>query len=853
MELSGPINAIKDIVARYIDNTHGSAQAGKSPLEEFFNVDFDSTAITQILQLIYITSKLDVTEADEEVKNESLQLNTLLTTQAKDFCFTMAVSLVADVFLDEMRRSYSEEEPEKLYFKNFETNSGLLKATEKICLLLDLLIHLQSSSLVPAAKSTFYLVLQTVLETLLSISPELTELFWIYMESHILIIKSHIFDANVTQDRIAMLKICNGLTDRNYERNSSGKFDSYNKDSFNDRLHARVRIFATNVFNFDDATGLNKLLILANRTNKEPHLGTSKSSDGHLLREILSFQRLLRDPYTFLKNPRLLTSQVDSMSRLSTYFLDEEGKYSKVHPPRDLFAIESDNLDPETIAAQLPVFSPETYWLSVFVATQSGDEFDALRKKDEEIASKRFDQSNFRKLLIVQIFMVCCFFSELQASRKQAALTTAEVPFGAKHIIDETTPETLAIKIQKMKKDIIRLIRPWNPSFSYLLQHVSHSEEYWWSWLIDGRQKNGSKLIPMDCFSEEFVVNVQLKFDAIASFKTKRYFNSHATPHLSKRMKVKTGLDLLSAKKEATLSDGDELERVNKELEIETDEQTRESLLEQKNMLIWKSTKALRDANWLELDEHLSVDDLIDAKAEERRKAQEIEAQQKITAERDAAKTLEGPEDTAVQEMEVDEALQDVEQDTNATGEKPDSDYTGQSSEERKNGIEETKVDENEIEVETKLDEQKEETKLDEQIEEEEETKQDEANEEEEETKEVGERENSNFSTSLELASDNSSGTPSCETPIEEAGNSKSLEDLLDSDEGNGTTEVRDGETLIETGIEESLSLASPAANGEQTPEAEAEAKGIKRRFAEKKNPETKKPKNETSKEMELA
>lgn len=621
------IQSVKGSVKEFTDG-YDLQNRASSILEKSAQVVFDPSVLTDILAQIETSSTIKLSEDSEETKDKAESLRSSLDAQAKEFCLGMGFALVADSYLDDIRQSLSQDSAQATRnFAGFEIRSEALCAIERLCVLLELIIYVVGEGSMPSAKSSFFQILQTVTETLLPISSEVTEVFWHFMESHIDVISEKVFDANVTQDRIALLKICNGLTDKYYERNNAGKYDSYKKDSFNDKFHARVRAFVASVFNFDDATGLNKLLQLASRTNKEPHLGASKSSDGHLLREILSFQRLLRDPYTFLKNPRLLSSQLDTMSRLSSYFLDEEAKYAKIHPMRDMFAVSSNQTTPAV--AETPVFSPEQYWLSAFVETQSGEEFEKLRAQDEKISSKKFDLSKFRNLLLVQIFMVSCFFSELLASRKQAMLKTADNESAAKHIIDETTPEHIASRCQKLKKDILRLVRTWNSSLSYLLQHLSHSEEYWWSWLIDGRQKGGSVLIKEGHFGEDNISATQEKFNNVAPYKTKRYFNTHATPQLSRRFKVKTGLDLLEETRDTEMILSDDLEKINEQLAAESTEEGRESLLEQKNILIWKKIKSLRGSSWLSLDQHLSCDELTDPQAEERKRAQKQKEKEK--------------------------------------------------------------------------------------------------------------------------------------------------------------------------------------------------------------------------------
>lgn len=613
MLLADSIESTKTLVQQYIKKKSNEADKQENILLSPAAIDLDSTELVSIIDKIHILPKLDISESDTDVKTQADDFLSSANTLAKIFCLDMGLSLVADVYLNEIRLNLSNESLEKTDFQGTEIDKELLCAVEKLSLLFDTILHLYKAGGLPAVKNSFYSILQTVLETLLLVSTDAIGVFWNYMESRRDIMSSGFFDANSPLDRIALLKICNGLTDMYYERNSSGKYDSYEKNTFSDVFQARVRAFVTSIFNFDDATGLNKLLMLARRTNKEPHLGPSKTSDGHLLRDILSFQRLLRDPYTFLKNPRLLSSQVDAMSRLSAYFLDEEGRYAKIHPPRDLFAVK-----PETSASTQGdqktdlIFSPEQCWLSAFAQTATSEELEAIKNQDEKYATKRFDQSKFRKLLLVQLFMVSCFFLELQASRKLTMLKTTDIPASAKHIIDETTPEHLAVKFQKMKRDILHQIRSCNTPLLFILQHLSHSEEYWWSWLIDGKQKGGSTLVSFDDFTEKDIAETQQKFDAAAPYKTKRYFNTYATPQLSRRMKVQTGLALLETSHAEPLDPSTEIEGLKSQIVNTEDENLRQHLIDQKDILVWKKIKDARSRDWLLLNSVLDPADLTD-------------------------------------------------------------------------------------------------------------------------------------------------------------------------------------------------------------------------------------------------
>lgn len=604
------IQTIQELVLLCVNAHMQTRDATRSPLEAFEDVAFDADALISLLDSIgapnAALAAVDASGTDED-------LASALKKQSRDFCLATAFSLAAQRLLVLIPQTDTETARKRRY-RTHELAKDALDAIEGVCVLFDFVARLALT--LPPVRSYFFSVLQTVLETLLPKGTTHMEIFWYYMESRKEVIATTLFDANDTQDRIALLRICNGLTDQYYERNSAGKYDSYEKDSFHDAFQARVRAFVATLFNFDDATGLNKLLVLAGRTNRNPPFPAGKSSDSQLLSEIMSFQRLLRDPYTFLKSPRLLASQVEYMSRISTYLLDEEAKYARVHPVRDYFDVKATE---QATALPLPdelVFVPEQYWLSGFEQTQSGERFDALLAEDKKFAVARFDDSKFRKLLLIQIFLVSCFFVELQASRKQTAVKNSTNLVNPKHIFDETTPDYIAVKIQKIKREIVRLIRTWNSPLLYVLQHLGHSEEYWWSWLMEGRQKGGSVLVVAPAVREKDAEETQQKFAAMAPYKTKRYFNSHVTPQLSRRMKVPAGLELLECGASMDVNRDAEIAALQKEIKAAEDAETRRDLVEQKHILVWKKMNALRESNWLELDSYVRVEDLTDALAE---------------------------------------------------------------------------------------------------------------------------------------------------------------------------------------------------------------------------------------------
>lgn len=676
MTLAQSIDTINKLVKLYIDAKCNGATRLEDPLLRPVIIDYSSSDLFLILDSITVTTSIEIQSTSEDTIKQHNELRATTNAAAKEFCLSMALSLIADGILEEIRASLSNPQmTAKTTYKGLEIDAHVLPSIEKLALLLDVIIHINAD--IPSKKA-FYSVLRTVLESLLSISTEAIGVFWFYMESRIETISVKMFNAKETLDRIALLGTCNHLTDNYYDRDSRGKYHSYTKDTFNDVFQARVRTFVSTLFNFDDATGLNKLLVLANRQIEEPPLAATKSSDGHLLREIFSFQRLLRDPYTFLKNHGQLSSQVESMSRLSAYFLDEESKYAKIHPTRDYFEVDSENKVHPPAYDVSSVFAPEHYWLSGFSETKSDEGFEKTFKEDTKVALKRFDQSSFRKLLLIQIYLVSCFFLELQASRKEAAIKSSKNQTNAKHLIDETVPDYLASKFQKIKRDTIRQVRTWNSPLLYVLQTVAHSEEYWWSWLIDGRQKGGSVLITDEQFNAQDISIVKEKFENVTPYKTKRYFNTHATPHLSRRMKVKTGLELLETGGAKHIDYDAEIQQVSQRIKSVENDGTRPELLEEKDMLVWKKIKSLRECNWLSLDEFLSTEDLTDEVAEKRR----LEQEAKEAKEKEAKEINNLDKDDEIKAVE-DKAEQSKEEDSRHEAEKKAEEHSVNTEEAR--------------------------------------------------------------------------------------------------------------------------------------------------------------------------
>lgn len=548
--------------------------------------DFDGAGL-DLTVLDTLSPEYPVTlpeNAPEDKKEVAKAFKSSLKAQSSSFVLLMALTKSADTVISTIRQQE-------------HLNQSIDTSLDRLALLLDLAMWTTKTH---STVSDFHLLLQTVAESFELLSTDTISGFWTYMESRKTVFLDHAFDRKVTLHRIAMLAICNGLTDKLYTRGKNGKLDSYEKDTFNDTLQARVRIYLSSILMFDDLTGLNKYFSIANRVNREPHIGTPKSGDEELLQEVLQFVRLLRDPYSYLKNPRMLSKVVDSMSRLSDYFLSEESKHKRRYPTLDASAIPKPRLKTQELELtkkyEAVGFCPEQYWLAPFEPIQRGPQFDAVREEDKKVVIAQFDSSKYRSLILLQIYLVSCFFLELQSSKKRTFLMDIHAPASTKHILEASTPESLVKSFMKLKRDISSLTKIWDGQLSFLLQQLSGSEENWWAWLLYAKRSDGSLVLAEDPLTEEEIQATKEKFGSTAPYKTKRYFNTYVTPQLSRRMRTQTGIQLLRRSGHVDLQQ--EIDEVDQEL-VGADLDTRKELLDKRTVLLWKKLKFNRGSNWL--------------------------------------------------------------------------------------------------------------------------------------------------------------------------------------------------------------------------------------------------------------
>lgn len=593
MALEQPIGRVAEALEKFLSNVELEPSFLHTPFD--FSLHPEAPQITSILEKIDLKEVLTL-EEDSEAQQTA-------KSQIRDFVALSGLSNAVDRLISEIQHADQT-------LQNGELPEQHVLAICKLSLLLEWQIHQIHSNHDGASKSDFFTLLQLILDSLFAISTNHISKFWDFLELRIEVLKTKVFDKSVTLHRIALLGLCNSLTDKYYIRNSQKKLDSYAKDTFNDEFHARVRMFLANMLSFDDLTGLNKYFAIANRENKEPTVTRSAkmTDDDYLLQDVLSLYKLLRNPYFFLKSPRNLRDMADSLDKLTTYLLDQEGKYARRHPGTDTFAVLPVQLEAEILRAteklKRIVFFPEYYWLAPFDKKKDDD----IMRDDQRTLLKQLGSSPFRRFLLIQIYLVCSFFVELLATNKRALLKSTEAPTNIKHLSDDSTPEIVAKIFFKNKKEIVRQCRLWDSQLSYLLQNLSLAEAHWWSWLLYGKDSSGKPLLTDKTLSDEQLASTQAKLESAFAFKSKRYFNTHATPQLSRKMKTQTGLHLLersNTKEQDYAQKIGELKRSIEEAHEQGDEEKENELFEEKTILLWKQLKEARLKQWLQLGELL--------------------------------------------------------------------------------------------------------------------------------------------------------------------------------------------------------------------------------------------------------
>lgn len=584
-------------------------------------------------------------EARKKLEEDIESFNSTLDEKSRDYLLLLTLQLTLQQFLNEYAETQKGQsldyDESSIKIEEYTISAQELAVFNKISLLIDLQFQIYLGHL-PSSKANFYQLILQASEALLNLGSFSVDKFFYYLESRQSLIQQKLFDPKLTSDRISILEICNGLTDRYYTQNSiNGKRDSYKKDSFNDRLQYRVRTFITNVFQFEDNTGLNKYFSNANRIVRETAPVKAKSWEDELLQDLVKFSKIIHDPFFYLKpnNSRQLSAAIDTLNKLYDFLFEEEEAFLKSQPKVDQFLVKPEKSKSEQQYLkekyEKKVFVPENYWLSPFESNQRNSNYE-LQREDEKYFMKQLDDTKTRHVLLVQVYLVACLFYHLVGSNRKTLLKDIGAPSNVKHLTDDSTPESYVNELFKIRREILKKYRSVDNQLGFLLQQLQNSELNWWGWLIYSKDSRGLALHANRQLVDEELAEVSKKTAIVIPYKEKRYFNTYATPQLSRKMKVQTGLDKLKmSNSDNGMEEDDRIAELTEKINACTDKAEREHLVEQRTVIIWKELKTKRQANWLKFGQLLTAEMLTDTEAEreererKEREKEEAEAQAK--------------------------------------------------------------------------------------------------------------------------------------------------------------------------------------------------------------------------------
>lgn len=612
-------NQLSDITRDYLKRLHQFIQSLEISKENQLVCVSDFDKFTPSFDLLDPLIKTDLPynidaanyveeEGSGELAAAIAKFNENLEENKNSFLLLTVFLQTAQALLEEyVSEVQNKENTRSIQLENFTFSENELSVLAHLSLLMDYQIYLYLEKY-PSLKAIFYLLVQHILDVLFSIKGDAVAKFWLYLESRRSLIKEKIFDQKLTSDRISVLQICNGLTDR-YRIKVGGKTDSYKKDSFNDKFQNRVRTFLSELFQFEDNTGLNKYFTVAGRLVKQFAPSKAMSWSDELIQDVLLFKKVARDPYIYLKaaNSRQLSKVVDTVKRINSFIMEEEKAFASKQPQlgENLVKGPKSKAEEDYVKKKYAdkMFYPESYWLSPFESSQRGKEYENIKRGDEADLMKRLETTKTRQVLLLQIYLLSNVYNDLSASGKKSLLKEIGAPANVKHITDDSIPESLANTFYGLKKDIAQKYRSIDNQFGLLMHLLSCSERNWWGWLIYGKDsKTGKSLFVDRTMSDEEAKAVQDKTATVIPFKEKRYFNLYATPQLSRKMAVKTGLLKLKKEDVGHKDYGDDIESYSEKLKHSTDPKEREDLVEERTVLIWKQFKSQRQNKWLSMD-----------------------------------------------------------------------------------------------------------------------------------------------------------------------------------------------------------------------------------------------------------
>lgn len=642
---------VAEVTAKFLEVVDGlSSPKGNYLVEEVNSEVFENVAnFEEILSKYSFDYKID-TEGiiDPEELKKVENFNTDLDLKAKDVIFASGIQKALDSILNQHLQILTNGEDEQtIPFKTTTLSKSELKSFNKLSIMLDYQIYLYLNTY-PFMKHIIYDSLSQALMFLFQISTFEVDKFWYWVETREKLILDKLFDRGIVSDRISLLEICNSLTDKYIVKDSRNKTVSYRKDSFNDTFQYRVRVFLSNVFAFEDNTGLNKYFHIANRTVSE---GTRVKSP--FLEDIIYLQKLFNDPFNYLKksNSIELKKIVERVLSVYNYLLGEEVAWQGKNKA-DQFAIPKPKTESEkqflTKKYSNLKYFPENYWISAWSGDNKAEQ-DKLADEDKKFFKDQFLHSKTRLQYLTMIYIIANLYFELLPSSQKEFLRSSGIPPNVKHITDETLPEIHKGFFLKVKKEMFNVFRTSDNQFAFLVQHIALSEKIWWSWLIYGKDPKTSKSFFVDkLLSEDELQSINDKSLSILPYKEKRYFNTFITPQLSRKMKTARGLDRLEKPSIDTTSElKRNIETCTESIATETDSAKKADLVEYRNALLWKQLKQQRLMNWLDFSTLLNPEMLTSPEVEKEER-EEKEEKEEETMEQEDAKDIKDIKDESL-------------------------------------------------------------------------------------------------------------------------------------------------------------------------------------------------------------
>lgn len=605
--LSEPIDACVSLIRRIIEENL-TDNIRINDVVDFSIFDNKKELLEDFLSETKYDYRLDEKEIVlGDMKDQVKIFNDSLDSKTKDFIVSSAFLSLISELATEYISTKDVDELSTSEFNGFRIHMKELNFYNCLSILLDYQIYLLKCAS-SVSKGVFFNSLSQIFDFLLILGTEFLEKFWYYIESRRNEIQNGIFDKNVIGDRISILEICNKLTDGLKFKSAQGKSDSYKKDSFNDKFQYRVRIFISNILALEDNTGLNKYFQTSNRVVNEVTPTSKYKNDAELLKDLILLQKVFNEPYYYLKplNHRATQKMVEIMRNVYHFLIEEEIKEAKKHKSVDPFLIKPEKTKDEKAYLMKKfsdkVFFPEKYWLSPFHESRKDSSYDDSRKEDLDVFHSQLNSSSFRRTYLLKIYIICNLFYELNSINKKDFLKSLGTPSNIKHITDDSPPDNLVNSFFKIKRELPKKMRDVDNQFSFLLQHISITEIFWWGWLIYNKDPDSSKPLFQDkSVTEAELQSAKEKSATVIPYKEKRYFNLYATPQLSRKMKVETGISTLSNPTPVDLDNYiHSIANFNDKLASTEIDSERKAIMEERNVVTWKYLKAKRLTDWLQ-------------------------------------------------------------------------------------------------------------------------------------------------------------------------------------------------------------------------------------------------------------